>query len=174
MPGKSEVEVTEGTTVAPRMVDRFSQYLLDRADRENGDGADPADVTASLTERILSAQTEDEIWDADEGATVRLDSFIGCELEFKPGWRPIRSKNEDFKSAFGAFIIGQAVIIASSRNDYKPGEQVTYNTGAAGVIAKLRAFEALELLPKKALVKGVETNSGNTVLKLARPARRAS
>lgn len=162
---------SNGNVTTPRPYDRFRNYVSERTAE---DKTDPAAVAASVGERILAAQTEDEIWDANEqGGTTRLDSLAGCELEFLPGWRFVKQTDPEMMNSLEAFIIGEAIIVASQNKDYSPGQQVTYNTGVERVIATLEAFRAQELLPKVALVHGTDLGSGKTAISLRRPAARA-
>ena len=168
---KQPATTTNGAVEKARPYDRFRAYV---ADRTQEDKIDPEAVAASVGDRILAAQTEDEIWDANEsGGTIRLDSLAGCELEFLPGWRFVAQNDPEMMNSLSAFIIGEAIVVASPKSDFAPGQMITYNTGVERVITTLEAFRGKELLPKTALVHGTDLGSGKTAISLRRPAARA-
>jgi len=148
-----------GTVARPH--DQFGEYLLRRAEE---DGATRGyEVAASQMDKMLAAETEQEIWDADEGGTVNGQDMIDVELEIR-GFK-VATSDDQYDAALGVYIL-----IDATRLDN--GEQVIVNTGAPLIITKLRMFEVREMLPVTGVIRGTKARNG-TVLKLRQLPSRA-
>lgn len=167
MPDASDVE-TAGTGNVPaiRPYQRFIRDLQRRAEAETAGNSE--NVTARMIDQIMQAAaegTEQDIWDADEAVMFGLQDLEGAELEIKD-FVVLKSTDASMQTMLGVYIIGEATLLADfGERNLTTGETIVFNTGAPGVIAKLRAFEAKQLMPVRTLIKGVKASNG-TVLKL--------
>ncbi len=146
--------------IKPR--DRFKDYMQQRAAI---DGANLAyDVAAAQVDKILTADGEEAIWEADA-----LDQVAGRDLidvEQRIFYYTVHKSNRsDFETPWGVFVMVHAARLAD-------GEEVIWNTGAPLIISKLRALEAGGFLPADAVIRGTPSSNG-TVLKLRPVPKRA-
>jgi hypothetical protein len=151
------------------MAEQFRDYLL----REAEETATGLAGVADPLERILQAETLDDILDADFIAGIySSQELAGIEIEILD--LPIRWAKgaERFDSPLGVYAQFKAtVLIDFPDQGISAGEEVTITTGATLVIGKLRTLQANGFLPAKVKLIGKETASG-VVLKLGRiPAR---
>ena len=170
------VRDSEVAAVQPRPADLFKAYLIQRAEQPL-EGMDASDIEADQLARILAAETEDDIWNADLSGTIAARDLVGSEVEIQ-GMNIFLSNNPDYETFLGVFATFPCAAIAvpeevSKKTNLSPGSEFIMSTGASGIIAKVRAFEAREMIPVKALITGVTTGRGNQVLKLSKPAARA-
>lgn len=142
-----------------RPVDRFKKYMHNRAAIE---GANMAyDVAANQIDKIMQAADSGDvqaIWDADDMPILNGQDLQDVEQRIT-GFTVHESTNDAFENPWGIFIIVQAQKLSD-------GEEIVWNTGAALLISKLRAFEAVGAFPLDAVIKGTKAGKG-TVLKLA-------
>lgn len=157
----------DGQVATVRASDGLAEYFQRRAlatkNQVGEEGSRAYQVMADQVDNILTAETEDDIWDADEGGTTAAKDLTGVPLRIH-SYDVVESGK--FKTDFGVYALLNATNLVT-------GADVRLNTGAPLVLAKLRAFEARELLPVDVIFEGIETASGNTVLKM-RPYRRAA
>lgn len=152
----------QGNAVALRPHEKFTQSLQRRAEREGA--LLGAEVSESQRDKILTAQTEAEIWDADEGGTFSGQDMIDVELEFQS--IKIAPSSDEYDASLGVYAN-----ITAMRLDN--GEIVIVNTGADKIITKLIMFESKGMLPVEGVIKGIKTPKG-TMLKLRPLPRRAT
>jgi hypothetical protein len=147
-----------GTVQQPRPYERFVASLQKKAEAERERGH--FDLTANQMDAALTAETEQEIWDADEGGLVALKDLIGAELEITD-YRELPSTDPTMDNGLGVFIIGTATLM----NDVcgTVGEVIQFNTGVPTVIAKLAAFKSHGIWPLRTLVSGVKAGKGEMV-----------
>jgi hypothetical protein len=150
--------------------------MLHRADAESNDTVG-AEIMAEQIERILSAESEDAVWDADTGGTIQGRDVAGLELRIRD-MRIIRSNRSDIVGGHGYYASMNATVLGGPRdiltkNMLRVGQDFVFQTGAPLVVAKVRVFESREALPVDALLVGIETASDNVVLKLDRIPERA-
>lgn len=169
---------TTGTANAPAIVDRFRDYLRQRAaedaQRIGGDQLTEKQVTA-----ILAAQSEDEVWDADNAGLIPAQNLVGSEIEvrsilFGEGQR------DDIDPGFlgSTYALCECVAVAipdevESVTGLKPGDEFIMDTGVSTIMSKIRWFEANKKLPVRGVIKGIPTGRGRTVLQFKRPPKRA-
>jgi hypothetical protein len=166
--------IVNGEVASSDLVDRFHAYMLDRAktaDNRSGE------IMRDQTERILSATTEDEIWDADTGGTVQCRDVPGLMVEIR-GFEPVVSNRTDIENSSGYYLSMDATVLGGpdeilSRNGLSVGQDIALQTGAWLLMSKVKAMEAGGYLPMRTLIKSYTTQSGNTVLKFARMPRMA-
>jgi hypothetical protein len=158
-----------GTVVAKR-TEAFHTRMLQRAQMTTDRGAE---VMASQGEKILSATTVDEIWDADTGGTIQ-----GRDVP-ETMWRihsfePVTSNRTDLDNARGYYASMDATYLGGPRdvataNGLVIGQQYALQTGADLVLYKLAMFEAADAFPIDVMIHEIKTASGNTLLRLVRP-----
>jgi hypothetical protein len=149
-----------GTAIAPRAHEQFVEYLARRAEQDGSTRS--FDVAANQMDKLLTAETEQEIWDADEGGTFSAQDMTDIELRIR-GYK-VAVSSDEYDSPLGHYILIDAVRLDT-------GDEVIVNTGAALIITKLRMLESRDLLPVEAVIRGTKAAKG-TVLKLKQiPAR---
>lgn len=168
MAGEVAKNGSEGV-VATQLVDPFIAYL-ERLAGENETNRS-FDVAASQLERILSAETEDDIMDSDEGGTLQTRDLIGLEMivENFDFDKSIHKSADKFNAGLGVYIQFPATAtINFPDKGITAGDALLVSSGAPLVIGKLRALAANGYLPRTVRIKGVDGPNG-TVVKLARP-----
>jgi hypothetical protein len=144
--------------------DNFRKYMGARAESE---GANVAyEIAIGNVAAVMDAAetgTEDDIWDADTMDMVSGQDLIDVELQINSF--TVHKAGDEYENPWGIYIVVNS-------NRLSDGEEIIWNTGAINVIGKLRAFEAREMLPIQAVIKGIPASKG-TVLKLARVPKRA-
>jgi hypothetical protein len=155
-----DVQPVEGKAIEIRPYERFVKNLQTRA--AESDRNRSFDVAASQMDKILTAETEEEFWDADEGGTVSGKDFTDIAIQIN-GYEIARS-DDKYESDLGVYVNINATLLQNAKG-YKTGEQVIINTGASLVVTKLEAARARDMFPIKCFIKGTEAKNG-TVLKL--------
>jgi hypothetical protein len=130
------------------------EYLSERAEAESSDRA--YQVAASQLERILSADTEEEFWDATTYVSTGGRDLEDVEMSVKSF--SVHKGTDQFNSPLGHFIMVQAARLDN-------GAEFVWNTGSPLIIGQLRWLEAKQKLPADLVIKGTPTANG-TVLKL--------
>jgi hypothetical protein len=158
--------------MASNLVEKFHAYMLDRAKTTDNRGAE---IMHDQAARILSATTQDEIWDADTGGTVQCRDVPGLMVEIT-GFEPVVSNRTDIENSAGYYLSMHATVLGGpdeilTRNGLQVGQEIALQTGAWLLMTKVRAMEAGGFLPMRTLLKDFPTQSGNTVLKFARMPR---
>lgn len=157
----SDIETRDNFTPTIKPHERFLASLKRRAEVEGARLGQ--DVSQSQMDKILTAETEQEIWDADEGGTFSGQDMEDVELEIQSF--TVAPSSEQYDASLGVYIN-----IKATRLD--TGEEVIINTGADKIITKLAVFEAKGMLPILAVIKGIPTPNGK-MLKLRPVPRRA-
>lgn len=156
----------EGTVSKTTPAQAFRSYMAERAVRESA--TDSTDVAANQIDRIFSAETEADIWDADQGGTVQARDVIGIVVEIR-SMRMQESERFEGSPYYANFDVtclgGPKEVLA--RASLSVGASFVLQTGAELIIAKVRAFESRNMLPVRAIIAGTRTSSGFDVLKLA-------
>lgn len=151
-----------GTAITPKPHERFIRSLNLRAEREGATLG--RDVSLSQIDKILAAETAEDIWEADEGGTISGQDAIDMEIEIMSF--TVAPSAEEYDATLGVFINIKA-------RKMEDDEEIVINTGADKIIAKLAAFESKGLLPVEGVIRGVKTRNG-TMLTLRPLPRRAT
>ena len=147
-----------GNVAEMRPWERFTAFLQREAETNKGQAGD--ELTANAVDAILTAETEDDIWDADKMGLVALKDLVGAEIEIRD-YKVLPSNNAEMRNKFGVFAILDIVMLAEFRDlGLQPGDVVMANTGVETVIAKLQAFRAKEISPVRAIVQGIPASEG--------------
>lgn len=173
MPDSKQVAETTDADVpdvsGPRISEQFTGWLQRAADAN--EGTRTFDVAAGQLDRLLTAESVDDILDADEQGTLQLRDMVGVQLRIpNPGFPGcVRKSSEKYSATLGVYIQFPATVLAVPDKYLaaQVGDDVLVSTGAPLVIGKLRSMEANGYLPFDFLVTGVEAANG-TVLKLRR------
>lgn len=167
-------------------IDRMEQYrdFMRRAATDSGvdSKALAAQISARNADAIFTAETEDDIWAAGTGGTIQGRDAVGLELEIF-NYRPVLSNRlfdgEDEATRKGYYVSCDAQVIGGPADvlrklDIAVGDEIAFQTGSDDIEYRLRAFQLRGFLDPatgktvKGRVKGIETSSGNTLLKLER------
>jgi len=165
-----------GNIATPTLTQRFHAMMLERATVEdNSDRA--AEIAEQQAERIMSAESLDEILNADSGGTVQCRDVPNTEWEIR-SYRVVKSNRTDIENSAGYYITMDAVCLAGpedtlTRAGVVIGEVVALQTSAYLLMVKIRALEVANFLPQRLYLLGTKTQSGNTVLKWTAPPKRA-
>jgi hypothetical protein len=159
---------SQSGTVA-RRVDTFHQRMIERAGLDNNRAEE---VMSAQGERILSATTVDEIWDADAAGTVQCRDVPGTIWQIT-GFEPVVSRRTDLDNARGYYVNMTATYLGGPRdvaaaNALVIGQEYALQTGADLIVYKLAMFEAAKAFPIKAMIHEITTAKGK-LLKLVRP-----
>jgi hypothetical protein len=157
----NEPSVQSGTAIAPKPHERFIQSLNARAEREGATLG--RDVSLSQIDKVLQAETEEDVWNADEGGTVSGQDMIDVEIEILS--LTVAPSSDEYDATLGVFINIKAIRLDT-------GDETVINTGADKIITKLVKFEAMGLLPIQGVIRGVKTRNG-TMLTLRPLPKRA-
>lgn len=160
-----QTQPKEGKVAEIRPHERFVANLKARAVEAQGeDGKTRSfEIAASQMDKILSAETEEDIWDADEGGTVAGKDFTDVALEILD--YQLTESDDKYDSPLGVYVNIKATLLQKTKG-YDVGEVVVINTGATLVITKLEAFRSKGMIPGlKCMIRGTEAKNG-TVLKL--------
>jgi hypothetical protein len=122
--------------------------------------------------KILSAKTEEEMWEADDLAQTGGRDLIDVEqtiIAYAIKW----SNNPTIQSAFkDEHNRGMYLLIRSVRME--TGEEFIWNTSAPLLVGKIMWLANRELLPYSCVIKGTDLGAGQAVLKLKRVPARAT
>jgi hypothetical protein len=147
-----------------RPTEKLVDYLVRRAQEDAG--TRNYEIAATQLDRILSAGSAEQMWNADD-----FDSIGGRDLvdvEQRINSFTVHEGSEQYASPLGHWIMVQAQRLDN-------GQEITWNTGAPLLIGKLRWLEAAELLgtaDAECVIRSTPTPNGS-VLKLKQVPQRA-
>jgi hypothetical protein len=169
-PAKQSDEPTEGVIATTRVSQQFREWLNRKA--EEDESTRSYEVAASQLDRMLSAESLDDIMDSDNEGTHQGRDLVGFEFEWKGGFRIAKTAPE-FEAPLGVYAQFEATALIDFPQDgIAVGDLVLISTGAPLVIGKLRTLEANGYTPIRLKFTSVKGPRG-TVLKLGRPPVRA-
>ena len=160
---KEVANTTDNTPTRP--TEGFMEYLARRA-RQDGENRN-YEIAASQLDQILSAETPEQMWAADD-----FDSTAGKDLEdleMRVDGFTVHESSAQYVSTLGFYVMVSAVRLSDMT-------QFVFNTGSPLIIGKLRWLEAAELLgtpDAECIIKGTDTSNGR-VLKLKPIPQRAA
>jgi hypothetical protein len=163
-----DMEPVTGTVAAMRPADKYRLYMKQRAEIENKDAG--AMVMDTQVDNILTAETDEEVWDADLAGTIQARDVPGLEVRIHD-LRPVESARDDIVSRTGYYASMNCTVLGGpadmlTRNGLALGQDCVLQTGAELIISKVRVFEARDKLPIDAVITAIKTASGNDVLKI--------
>jgi hypothetical protein len=161
----TEITVKPEQAVAPRPVDKFAEYAVNRAALEANLVRE--ELGSAQMDAILNATTEEELdaamamaglvglRDLEDGTEIQINGF-----HYAPGTRT------DFANRFGIFAVMECTLLETSAN-------VAIDTGVERIITWLRAMEAMGKFPVQRRVVKITTGSGNDMITLLPLKKRA-
>lgn len=165
-----DTESQTGTVVA-RRVEAFHTRMIERAGLSTDRAAD---VMASQGEKILAATTVEQIWNADTGGTIQMRDVPNTVWQIA-SFEPVTSNNPAIENSRGYYMSCEATYLGGGTKEIVTqyglvvGQTYALQTGADLVMYKLAMFEAADALPIRAMILGIKTAAGRTVVKLAEP-----
>jgi hypothetical protein len=162
------VQTTDGSVVA---IPAHQQWVnsLDTRARMVDNSSRGMEITANQVDKIMAAETEDDIWDADSSGAISGMDLQDVILEVHSY---DVAKSTKVSDDGGESLVNHYFLIQATRYDTKSPEDIVVNCGAPLVMAKLDAFraKAADVTDMKLMcvIKGTSTQGGNTVLRLAR------
>jgi hypothetical protein len=194
MPAKGESKaITEPVRDgAVQRVTPFQQMI--RAMAADAEMAtETAEYDGSDLNKMLTAETDEEIWDADELGTLNFQHLTGCEIAITDISVRVSANtaDSDVQSVFQTpdgkqlYLLVKAYRTRVTGDEDRMlnlpgiGDEFTANTSARYIVGKLWAFYTRGRINPDTnttlgvYVKGQKTQNGNTVIKL-RPAAKQS
>jgi hypothetical protein len=155
MPGKTVASNNES-----RPYTRFLEYIRERAVVDQNE-FDPEEIGAKQIDRITSAETEEDLFSAmeTEGLAALQDLPSGTVFTIN-GYRLLS----------GQLGVGVWAVMDCTNEE---GQDMPLNTGVTRVLAFLRMCEVMGKFPIEVRVMKKTTASGNELVTLARPVKRA-
>jgi hypothetical protein len=164
-------ETAIATPTNRTLTQSFHAAMLQRA-RDNGMVDRTDDIMAQQAERILTANSVDDILKADMGGTVQCRDVPGTYWQIR-GMEPVTSNrtfDDGENNKYGYYLQADAVCLGGdqdtlTRNGLEVGEVYPLQTGALLLMLKLRALEAADAFPIRLALIGIKTQAGKMVLK---------
>jgi len=122
--------------------------------------------------KILSAETEEEMWDADDLLQTGGRDLADVEQTIY-SYEIKKSRNPDIKSAFKAED-GRYMFLLIRAGKMEDGTEFTWNTSAPYVVAKVLWLADHDRLPYDCVIKATDLGAGQAVLKLKPVPKRAT
>jgi hypothetical protein len=144
-----------------RPFERLVEYLRERAVVDQTE-FDPEEINAEQVDKIMTAGSEDELWEAMKmaGLTGLRDLEDGQALRIH-GYRLLQGD------------MGIGVYAVLDADDPDTGEAFALDTGVTRILAFLRMCEVMQKFPIEVVVKKKTTASGNELITLRKRAKRA-
>lgn len=189
--GDVDQTVTSGTVAKPSPFDS----LLRMMEMEATAAAENNTFSGDDLVGILSAESDDDIWDADERGPLNAQDIAGCEIEIIGVTVKWSRGDSDIATPFQVrdehgttkkmYLIVSAVRISDSGDNRSTmrlpdiGEVFEFNTSARFVVAKIMQFYRLGRIDAdthstlECMVRATDLGSGQAVLKLRPLPKRA-
>lgn len=160
----------------PRAFDRLLQQMSMTAEidstEENSSGS-----TAATVEKVITAETEEDMWDAEELGLTGGRDIVDVEMQVlsylvRFSTNRTSPSGEEIQSAFmDREGRGMYLLVTSVR--LENGEEFVWNTSAPAIVSKLIWLYENGRLPKECVVKGKDLGGGKTYLSLKPIPKRA-
>lgn len=167
-----EMATRTGKAVAEKPFERLLRQMEGLA-QLSGDGSGSQSAINTVN-AILGAESEEEMWQADELPQVNGKTLAGMEqtihdFEVKFGDDPeIESVFVGPESGRHMYLLVTSSRLSMSRvcPQYAIGDEIIWNTSAPALVAKLFWFRAHGKLPgQETVIESTELGAGKTVLK---------
>jgi hypothetical protein len=149
----TDADTRTGTVITVKPHERFIASLIERAKREGPTIG--RDVSMSQIDKVLAAETEEDVWSADEGGTVSGQDMVDVELRFLS--ITIAPSSDEYDASLGVFVNAKCIRLDTL-------EEITVNTGADKIISKLVKFESMGLFPIEGVIRGIKTRAGTMLV----------
>lgn len=173
-----QVTPKTGTVVAgPRPFDRFVGQMSMEAEIDMAEADANSGTTAATVERILAAETEEEIWNAGDLVNIGGRDIADVEITVTgfatrysagnqtPSGEEIQSK---FMDANGR---GMYLLVTAYRME--DGVEFVFNTSAPDIVPKLIRFRDMGKFPLNCVIRARELGGGKKYLLLKPVPKRA-
>jgi hypothetical protein len=141
---------------ALRPYEKFVKSLRLQAEYNTADRS--FNVSAQMMDSILNADTEEDMWDADESGLLAGRDLGDVWQEIR-GYEVVKSSRDDIEGGFGVYYIVDA-------KNLHTGEDFMWETGAPGIITKLAWLRSRGKFPVRCMIKSIPVGNGRAVLKL--------
>lgn len=179
----SNEPATQETTSLDRM-EQFHASMRQRAADEGNNAQEIREaISAHNADQIFSAAenpnaTAEDILNAGASGAVQGRDAVGLEVRIN-GFRVDESTRQDLEGTNGYYVTCDSVVLGGPEETLRKlgldvGDEFALQTGADGIIFKLRALEMRGMLPVDVLIWGITTQAGNTVLRLKPVPRRVA
>ena len=158
-PAKKE----SGTVTTPGIANQFRDWVQAQA---AATAENSWDVTARQLDKILSAETAEDIDAADGAVTYQGRDLDGLQMRVDEQEYRYAESSDEFETPLGVYIQFTATALnALPTRGISPGDELLISTGAPLIIGKLRVYQANGMLPVFQQVHAVKTSKGS-VLKI--------
>lgn len=166
-PASNVNSTQEVANIENRISHRYRAFVQSEAEKTQTDNWE---VTANQLDKMLVAESVDDIMEADEGGTYQGRDLVGFEFRVEDQQFSYRKSSDEFESALGAYMQFTAIaLIEYEDQGITPGEVVVISTGAPLIMGKLRTLQANGFLPMDLKI---VPGGGKGVLKLKRAPKR--
>lgn len=155
------------TTVPPAFKQLLNQMELEAT---QDDDEFPSPMVDGIV-KILTAATEEEMWDADELPQTGGRDLVDVEQEIL-AYVVKYSSNPTIQSAFKD-ANGRAMYLLVRSARIETGEEFVWNTSAPLIVGKIFWLVNAEMLPAKVVIRGRDLGGGQTLLRLKPIPKRA-
>lgn len=177
---EAETAAKNGTVVSSSPFQRVRRRMAEMAILDSAE----TQVSGEDINAILEAETEEEMWDADELSVYNAQKLSGCDLQIT-GFevRFAKGQNDEIKTPFvddkgrQMYLLVQAFRITNAtekRDVVLPaiGMEFVWNTSARNIVAKLfwmldhGWFDSNAKRPVRVHIKGTPLSDGRSVEKI--------
>lgn len=174
--GKADVQVH-----SPKPFDTLIRRMSALASLDDG-----SPVSTDRLDKMLTAQTVDEIWQSGEQDSANSRTLAGVELvvdnfevKFSRGALAGGEKiTTPFVTTDGRqmylMVSATRISMSDKRPDIAIGERVEFNTSAPDVVLKLWRLRETDNLPVECFIESIELGGGQSVSKLRPVPKRAT
>lgn len=175
-----ETATANGTVTGPSPFQRLRRRMAEMAVLETAEGR----VSGEDINAILAAETEEDMWDADELSVYNAQKLSGCDLQITTfEVRFSEGSNDEIKTPFmddkgrQMYLLVHAFRITDKtdkRDVVLPpvGQEFIWNTSARNIVAKLfwmldhGWFDTDATKPVRVHIKGTPLSGGRSVEKI--------
>jgi hypothetical protein len=153
--------VQSGDVQELRPFEKFTAHIQRLAAQNDESNKDI--VTSGQVDKILTAETIEDVWDADEGGMYALKDLVGMELELLSA-KDLPSKDETKRNLFGTWLLMECGVLTENKKLGLPiGDVIMVNTGVPTVIAKIKALQGKGVNHIQFMVQGIPSGAGEMV-----------
>lgn len=163
--GSGEVETT-GTAGQVATQQAFRQLLQKMALTASMDREDGNSVSSQVNsvEAILNAETEEEMWEADERGPLGGRNLPDVEQEIFD-FTVKYSRDAEMQTIF-VTEDGKRMYLMVSARRLDTGEEIVWNTSAPLIVAKIFWLDQRNKFPYPCVIRATDLGGGKAVLKL--------
>jgi hypothetical protein len=158
----------------PRAFHRLIQQMSLTADIDSTENSGSTETTV---EKIVTAETEAEMWDADELGLIGGRDIVDVEMRVESYLIRFSSSRTapDGSEIQSAFVdgAGRGMYLLITSTKLENGEEFTWNTSAPSIVSKLIWLNENNKLPVECVIRGKDLGAGKTYLTLKPVPKRA-